>query len=141
MIKKYNNFIREKNDNDLPSYMDDNLDYDHGDQYDYDDISDSDSTDSNEEMENLTYWIRTLFSNSGINIEVDYDRLDISIYCDVNDRSSLKEIINILEVSKKLSKDILPQYTSRMSMYETKKGKKLIVFDFFYDDIGDELPF
>jgi hypothetical protein len=144
MIKKYNNFIKEKNDDDLPSYMSDDLDYDYSnDEYSEEDYSEEDS-EENEEMDNLVYWIRALFSNSGIKAEVEVDKLDISIYCTLNKKSSLKEIINILDVSKKLSKDILPQYSSKMTMFETKKGERIMVFDFYYkklDEDDDKLPF
>ncbi len=139
MIKKYNSYIKEKNEDDLPSYMSDELDYGYAEDDDY--VDTDSSSEQNEEMENLVYWIRTLFSNSSVKADIELDGLDISIYCTLNTRSSLKEIINILDVTNKLSKDILSQYSSKMDVFETNKGEKLMVFDFFYDDLDINLPF
>ena len=139
MIKKYNSFITEKSDDELPSYMRDELDqYSQYDDYDEDSEDGEDVED--EDMGNLIYWIKKLFNNADFDVEVEVDKLDISIYCPLSKIDNLSNIVRAVDIAKKLAKDILPQYKNDVTLFETKKGIPLLTFDFTYLE-GDELPF
>jgi hypothetical protein len=139
MIKKYITFIKEEADSSLYDQFDD---YEDEEDLSDEDLSDEEGDEEDEEIKNLIYWIRTLYSNSDIEVEIEVEKLDITIICSMDKKTSLKEIIKILDVTKKLSKDILPQYSSKMSMFDTNKGENLIIFEFFYDEYQDiKLPF
>lgn len=142
MIKKYKSFIIEKENDDTPSYMRDDLDkYNQYDDYE-DDQDINDDEESDEDMGNLVYWITKLFNNSDFDVEVEVDKLDISIYCPLNRRDNLSNIVKAVDIAKKLTKDILPQYKNSISLFETKKGIPLLTFDFIYSDGNEEsLPF
>lgn len=142
MIKKYNNFINEKsNDEDVPSYMRDELDkysqyddYDEDEDYAYEEESDEDH------MRDLIYWIEKLFKNADFDVEIEVDKLDISIYCKLSKVDNLSNVVKLMDTAKKLTKDVLPQYKSNVSLFETKNGSPLLTFDFTYSD-GTILPF
>jgi hypothetical protein len=156
MIKKYNNFINEKTDDDTPAYMRDELDkysqYDDYDEDEYDEDEyeeddegeyeqDSESEDEEDDMSNLVYWIKKLFNNADFDVDVDVDKLDISIYCPLSKVDHLSNVLKAVDVAHKLAKDILPQYKNAVTLFETKKGIPLLTFDFTYSDGRDELPF
>lgn len=167
-IKKYLEHWRffEDNDDDdskhredEDAWMNDKLDknkkddYDWG--YDYDDDStsydddDDSSYDEDYEVENLNSMLRSMFRNSGIdNVIVETIKMDITITVTLNRRERLKEVIKVFEVANKLKKDTLAQYDSEVEMYDSwdkldKMSKPTIVFSFLYDEglYDDKAPF
>lgn len=112
--------------------------YGHGPSKDDDDDIDSD------DMSHLLYLLRSMFNNSGIeNVYVENKKMDISISVEMRRRERLKDIIKVFEVSNKLKRDILAQYDSEFEMWETKDGRPMLVFNFYYDEglYDDEAPF
>jgi hypothetical protein len=101
-----------------------------------------DDVDGND-MDHLVYLLRTMYKNSGIDVQIDYKGLDIMIYCVMSYKERLKDIISVFEVSNKLKKDILPQYDSEFEMWETRKGQPLLIFNFYYKEglRDDNMPF
>lgn len=129
-INKYEKFL-EKDMNirdDEYSYLNDRSD----DKLDNDEMAD---------MEHLIYLLRSMFKNNGIDVVVESKDLDISIYCTMNRREDLKDVLNVLSVVNKLKKDILPQYECEFDLWETKKGKPLLTFKFVYFGDEDYIPF
>jgi len=97
-----------------------------------------------DDMQHLLYLLRTMFKNSGIDdVEIENKKLDITIYCRLNRRERLKDIIKVFEVANKLKKDILSQYDSEFDMWSNRDGSSNLVFSFMYDEglDDDNAPF
>jgi hypothetical protein len=58
-------------------------------------------------------------------------------------REKIESIISVFDTAKRLKRDILPQYDSEFEMWETKDGKPLLVFNFYYGEglEDDNTPF
>ena len=108
-----------------------------------DDDFDEDDDIEMDDVEHLLYLLRSMFKNSGIEVEVEHKNLDIMIYCVMSRKERLKDLINVFGVATKLKKDILPQYDSEFEMWETKTGQPMLVFYFYYGEgLGDDnIPF
>lgn len=168
-IKKYKRFLEDKDINyrdDEHSYLNDDLNS-RWDDSTYDPYADDEfyndpgykklnqSTFRDEEYEDddveqddiqhLLYLLRTMFKNSGVdNVRIDNDRgLDILIYCTVERKERLKDIIRIFEVVNKLKKDILLQYDTEYDIWQNRKGQPMFVFSFEYNEglDDDNMPF
>lgn len=97
-----------------------------------------------DDMQHLTYLLRSMFRNSGIHdVEVDSKGLDVMVYCIMSRRERLSNIIKAFEVAAKLKKDILSQYDSDFEMFETKSGSPMLTFNFYYNEglDDDNAPF
>lgn len=160
MIKKFSKFLEKKEDNyreDEHSHLNDPLHRheldDEGMRYlnsgetrsSFRDHELEDDVEG-DDMDHLLYLLRTMFKNSGVEVQIDNRGLDIMIYALMDRKERLKDIINVLEVANKLKKDILPQYDSELEMWETRKGQPMMVFNFLYgeglgDDNDDGIPF
>jgi hypothetical protein len=104
----------------------------------YDGLDEEDDIDG-DDMQHLLYLLRTMFRNSGIeDVEVDHKGLDIMVYCVMRRRERLKDIIKVIEVANKLKRDILAQYDSEFEMYETKDGRPMLTFNFYYGEGLDD---
>jgi hypothetical protein len=105
---------------------------------DYDEEEDDDI--ENDDMQHLMYLLRTMFKNSGVDhVEVEHKKMDITIYCMLNRKERLKDIIKIFEVANKLKRDILAQYDSEFDMWSNRDGSTNLVFTFLYDEgLGDD---
>lgn len=106
------------------------------DDYEYEDDSD--------DMSHLLYLLRQIFRNAGIeDFEISNSKLDINIDVYMNTKEKLKDIIKVFEVTRRLQKDILPQYDSSFDLYYTKSGQPLLSFIFAYGDglDDDKAPF
>lgn len=133
---------------DEDSWMNDNLNDDEDDwegynRYGHGPVEDDDDM-STDDMSHLLYLLRSMFNNSGIeNVYVENKKMDITISVEMRRRERLRDIIKVFEVSNKLKKDILAQYDSEFSMWETKDGRPMLVFNFYYDEglEDDMLPF
>lgn len=98
------------------------------------DYEDEDGINSND-IQHLNYLLRTMFRNSGIeDVHIENKKLDISISCILSRKDSMRNVIKVFEVAKKLKKDILAQYDSEFEMWETKDGRPLLTFNFYYDE-------
>jgi hypothetical protein len=96
------------------------------------------------DMDNLLYLLRTMFKNKGIkNVYVENDELDISISVTMNMKEKIENIISVFDTAKRLKRDILPQYDSEFEMWETKDGRPLLTFNFYYGEglEDDNTPF
>ena len=92
-----------------------------------------------DDMQHLSYLLRTMFRNSGFDdIEIETKGLDITIHCYLRKRERLKDIIKAFEVANKLKNDILAQYDSEFEMWETKDGLPVFAFHFIYDEGLDD---
>lgn len=88
------------------------------------------------DMEYLCHTIRSLFKTSDMEVDVDYNGYDISIYSFPEKREKISSILKIFDIVYKLKKDILPQYESEFELYESKKGDPVFSFQFSYDSDG-----
>lgn len=103
--------------------------------YEYDENAESD-------MEHLMYLLRSYFNNQGVEVEVENKKLDITLYTVLNKVDTLKNVINIFNIVKKVKKDILPQYDSEFELWESKDGSPMLYFNFYYEEgLGDDNPF
>ena len=96
------------------------------------------------DMDNLLYLLRTMFRNKGIkDVYVEHDELDITISVTMGYKEKIESIISVFDTAKRLKRDILPQYDSEFEMWETKDGKPLLVFNFYYGEglEDDNTPF
>jgi hypothetical protein len=96
------------------------------------------------DMDNLLYLLRTMFRNKGIkDVYVEHDELDITISVTMGYREKIESIISVFDTAKRLKRDILPQYDSEFEMWETKDGKPLLTFNFYYGEglEDDNTPF
>ena len=84
------------------------------------------------DMQNLSYLIRQLFKNTNIEVDVDYDGLDIKLYIFLNRREKMKNLLKTFDVVFKLKKDILPQYHAEVELYESKAKNPVLCFGFDY---------
>jgi hypothetical protein len=123
-------------------------DYDHSyededDDYDYDDNYNTE--DEDDDINHLTYLLRQMFKNSGIDkVEITAKRNeDIVIECYMGQKDSLRNIIKAFEVANKLKRDILAQYDSRFEIWQTRKGAGILSFGFTLGDglDDDNAPF
>lgn len=96
-----------------------------------------------DDVQHLLYLLRTMFKNNGIDVEIEHKNMDIMIYCIMERKERLKDVMNVLSVANKLKKDILPQYDCEFEMWETKKGNPMLTFNFYYrEGLGDDgIPF
>ena len=95
---------------------------------------DEDGMNSND-IQHLNYLLRTMFRNSGIeDVHIENKKLDLSISCALRKKESMKDVIKVFELAKKLKKDILGQYDSEFEMWETKDGRPLLTFNFYYGE-------
>jgi hypothetical protein len=161
-IKNYKKFLEKENiREDENSYLNDDIndwgdpsdrwsdrsDYDDDEGYQYLNGGESRSSeydnDDRDDVQHLLYLLRTMFKNNGIEVEIEHKNLDIMIYCVMNRKERLKDVMNVLDVANKLKKDVLPQYDCEFEMWETRKGKPMLTFNFFYDEglNDDRVPF
>lgn len=99
-----------------------------------DDEYDEDGINSND-IQHLNYLLRTMFRNSGIeDVQIENKKLDISIACVMSKKETMKSVIKVFEVAKKLKKDILAQYDSEFEMWESKDGRPMLIFNFYYGE-------
>jgi len=89
--------------------------------------------DLNADMENLTYLVRQLFKNTGIEADVIYDGLDIDIYTYLHPKEKIKSLLKIFDAVTRLKSDILPQYDSGVELYQSKEKFPILQFRFEYN--------
>ena len=134
-LKKFNQIFEAQNDWTLGKIGFDRQEWfqDEDDEYKGDDEDESEEDD----MSHLCYLLRSMFSNSNIDVEVSNKGLDLFITAQFARRESLSDIVKVFEVVKKIKKDILAQYSSAYEIWETKKGTPMITFQFMLEDDED----
>ena len=154
-IKKYTQIVNEARwddeDDDLfgrPNYPGEDDDDDDDDFYDdngYKKLTnDEDFDDSDDDSEDdgqfghLLYLLRLMFKNTGVEVEITNDDLDISIVAFMNPKERLKDVIRVFEVAKKLKRDTLAQYDSEFEIWYGKDGRPMLTFNFYYGDGMDD---
>lgn len=133
-LKKFKQLFEREgfDDIDNPFYDDfDDDDYNSKDEYNGED------EDSDDDMDHLCYLLRQMFNNSNFDINVENSGLDLSMTAQFERKESLKDVIKLFEIVKKIKKDILPQYESSYEIWETKSGRPMITFEFTLDDDSD----
>ena len=128
-------------DDDYDDDDDDDFYYDNGykkltDDRDYED-SDEDSEDDGQ-FGHLLYLLRLMFKNTGVEVEISNDDLDISIVAFMNPKERLRDVIRVFEVAKKLKRDTLAQYDSEFEIWYGKDGRPMLTFNFYYGDGMDD---
>ncbi len=103
-----------------------------------DDYSDYEDGEDSDDMSHLLYLLRTMFKNSGIEVEIRNKGLDIEIDAYLNRRERLRDVIKVFEIAKKLKKDILPQYDSEFELFYTKSNDPVFSFTFLYGEGLDD---
>jgi hypothetical protein len=147
-IKKYIQIVKEGLDDDKlferPNYPDSNDDddefYDDDDEfYDDNEYEDDDDDDDNDgQLGHLLYLLRLMFKNTGVEVEITNDDLDISIVAFMNVKERLKDVIKVFEVAKKLKRDTLAQYDSEFEIWYARDGRPMLTFNFYYGDGLDD---
>ena len=153
-LKNYKELFEEYEDNDDDeSYYNDDESYYNEDDYLFGRPShskkgteedDDDEQIGDSDMDNLLYLLRTMFRNKGIkDVYVEHEELDITISVTMGRKEKIESIISVFDTAKRLKRDILPQYDSEFEMWETKDGKPLLVFNFYYGEglEDDDAPF
>ena len=99
-----------------------------------------DSLDEEDDIQHLTYLLRQMFRNSGIN-DVQITAVkneDIVIEVLMPKKDSLRNIIKAFEVANKLKRDILAQYDSEFDIYTNTRGGGVLSFAFTLDEGLDD---
>ena len=113
---------------------DDDDDYDYGDDDDDDD-----------DVNHLTYLLRQMFRNSGVDdVQITAKRNeDIVVEVYMNKKETLRNIIKVFEVANKLKRDILAQYDAEFDIWQSKSGGGILSFGFTLDEglDDDNMPF
>ena len=116
-----------------PKFDDDDEEYDIYDQ------------DEDDDIEHLTYLLRQMFRNSGVdNVQITAKRNeDIVIEVYMDKKETLRNVIKVFEVANKLKRDILAQYDAEFDIWESKKGGGILSFGFTLDEglEDDNMPF
>lgn len=150
-IKKYIQIVKEgldddelfgrpnypaSNDDDDEFYDDDDEFYDDDDDNEYEDDDDDDDNDG--QLGHLLYLLRLMFKNTGVEVEITNEDLDISIVAFMNVKEKLKDVIKVFEVAKKLKRDTLAQYDSEFEIWYARDGRPMLTFNFYYGDGLDD---
>ena len=110
------------------------------DENDYDDEDEND-----DDIQHLTYLLRQMFKNSGVdNVQITAkNNEDIVIQVLMPKKDNLRNIIRVFEVTNKLKRDILAQYDSEFDIWTAKNGGGILSFGFTLDEgLGDDnMPF
>lgn len=132
-LKKYNQLFEREGFDDIYDGYDDDDDWSDAldnKGYENDDLTD----DQDDDMQHLSSLLREMFTNSGFEAYVEYSGLNIEISLGLSRKESLKFLVKLFELIKKIKKDILIQYESNFEMWETKDGQPCITFSFNFDD-------
>lgn len=110
-----------------------------------DDYYEYDESDDDDDVQHLTYLLRQMFRNSGVdNVQITAKRNeDIVIEVNMAKKDTLRNVIKVFEVANKLKRDILAQYDSEFEMWESKSGGGILTFGFTLEEglEDDTMPF
>jgi len=135
----YDDWYDDESTRDNAKRFSSNPKFDEDDDYDYDD-----EDDDNDDINHLTYLLRQMFRNSGVdNVQITSKRNeDIVIEVYMNTKETLRNIIKVFEVANKLKRDILAQYDAEFDIWTSKKAG-ILSFGFTLNEglDDDNLPF
>jgi len=95
-----------------------------------------------DDINQLLDLLSNYFENQGVDIQLEHDGLDITIYHILNKKDKLSTVTKVFNIVKKVKKDILPQYDSEFELWETKDKLPILNFTFTYNEgLGDDNPF
>jgi hypothetical protein len=86
--------------------------------------------DFDSEMNYLCDTIQSLFDNSDLYVDINYEDLNITVFVFLEKVERMKSLTKAFDIANKLRKDILPQYESEFELYENKEGYPVICFEF-----------
>lgn len=107
--------------------------------------SNYDDEDVDDDIEHLSYLLRQMFKNSGIDdVRVSAKKNDdilVEVY--LAKKETLRNVIKVFEVANKLKRDILAQYDAEFELWETKDKRGILAFGFTLDEglEDDNMPF
>lgn len=100
-----------------------------------DDEFDSESASA---IDTLCYYVRQLFTKSGVDVTVEHEDGIIMVYVFLEKRENMFALLEPFKVVESLQSDILPQYEAEVELYENKKGNPILAFTFMLSDGEDE---
>lgn len=104
-----------------------------------------DNSDDEDDVEHLTYLLRQMFRNSGIDDVRVTAKGNEDIVCEIymNKKETLRNVIKVFEVANKLKRDILAQYDAEFEIWQSKAGGGILTFGFTLDEglDDDNMPF
>jgi len=113
--------------------------------FDDDDDYDYNEDDEDDDVQHLTYLLRQMFRNSGVdNVQITAKRNeDIVVEVYMAKKESLRNVIKVFEVANKLKRDILAQYDAEFDIWTAKNGAGILSFGFTLDEglDDDNMPF
>jgi uncharacterized protein YihD (DUF1040 family) len=103
-----------------------------------------------EEMESITSIIRKMAKSQGFQetfVSVGDDQIILEIV--LKREETFTKVIQMLDLVKKIQKDILSDFKCDMDLWETKKNVPIFTFEFYYSttssapkyDYDDNFPF
>lgn len=135
----YDDWYDDEDDKYYSGKKSSNPKFDDDDDYDY--VEDDDDDD----VQHLTYLLRQMFRNSGVdNVQITAKRNeDIVIEVHMGKKETLRNVIKVFEVANKLKRDILAQYDAEFEMWESRTGGGILTFGFTLDEgiDDDNMPF
>jgi len=106
-----------------------------------------------DELENLATILRQMARTQGfVNFQVSIGEDNILIEVVMNNEETFQRLFQLIEFMRKIKKDYLPGFKCDMDLWETKTGKPIFTFEFYYASTSsssapiypyddDDLPF
>ncbi len=104
-----------------------------------DDISEEEFDESASDIDTLCYYVRQLFTKSGVDVTVDSEEGDIRVYVFLERRENMFALLEPFKIVEKLQNDLLIQYDAEVELYENKKGFPIIAFSFSLSDADSDI--
>lgn len=135
-LDKFDNFLERVEDSTWEGMEDswnrDDLFDEYNDAPPYEEEDDDEDEDG---MNHIKSILRGMFKNKGIeSVSINHKDFDIDISIMVNYKERLSDVVKIFSVLDKLSRDILPQYSSEFDMYTNRQNKQVLDIYFSYRD-------
>lgn len=94
-----------------------------------------------DELENLATILRQMARTQGfINFHVSIEEDHILIEVIMNNEETFQKLFRLIEFIRKIKKDYLPGFKCDMDLWETKKGKPIFTFEFYYASTSSSAP-
>ena len=138
-------YFGDQNEDDF--FGEEEEEYDGEEEEDYLDEPDEEASDD-DLLSHVASLIRQMIKNVGISdFWVTTNEYDLSIQFVLNKTERFNKLMKIMGIVKKLTTDTLIQYDSEIDLWETKDGRTLLTFEFYYDsektgsEKSDNVPF
>jgi len=107
---------------------------------------------NDDDMEHITSVLRQMIRAQKLEqfILLYKENYDIMIEFVLKDKEPFAKMVKILDLMKKINKDILVNYECAIDLWKTKKSKPLLTVDFYYKsspskskyfDFSDDFPY